>query len=129
MVQEAEGEALSISYRRLAEWLVQRDKLPSDWRKRLGVIHANAQALASTTDGLQQHWAQDAGYQEACGRARQLAEAAPRGLLGSLTGSAADWAKVVKAYESKSTCSWHACSCSALSSCVQTSTWERQRPC
>lgn len=81
-----------------------RQKLPKDWHKRLQVIQAKAaeavkevpaEVLSSLKDGA------DASidYLRAVELRDKLASSSERTLFGGLTGPAATWDKIVKAYE------------------------------
>ncbi|EFJ50509.1 hypothetical protein VOLCADRAFT_80276 [Volvox carteri f. nagariensis] len=95
---------LDINYAKLAEWLVTRQKIPKDWHKRLQVIHAKAaealkevppEVLTSLADGS------DAplDYLRAVEIRDKLSSTAERTMFGGLSGPAATWDKIVKAYE------------------------------
>lgn len=87
---------------------VARQKLPKDWHKRLQAIQAKAaQAAKELPPHVLQGLPGGAGGQDgpaldyyAAVQVRdRLAEGAERTLFGGLTGPAATWDKIVKAYE------------------------------
>lgn len=81
-----------------------RQKIPKDWHKRLQVIQAKAsEALKELPAGVLSGHAQgpDAplDYLRAVEIRDQLLSNAERTMFGGLSGPAATWDKIVKAYE------------------------------
>ena len=79
---------------------IQRSKLPADWRKRLAAIRAKAKEISTASGGPGSD--DDFDYWAACSYAASLEGSATRSLLGTLTGTAGDWARIAKAYEKQS---------------------------
>ncbi|MCO5574868.1 hypothetical protein L7F22_028661 [Adiantum nelumboides] len=89
-----------------ADWLVDRKRIPADWRKRLLPIRATiSAALRSLPKDLDSSFpslaAEDIGYLEAKHVLDVLTAARPeaRTLFGRLSGIAGDWDTIVRAYE------------------------------
>ena len=77
---------------------VTRQKLPKDWNKRLQAIHAKAtDALKDAPTEVQKDTPLD--YLRAVEIRDALAAKGERTMFGGLTGHAATWDKIVKAYE------------------------------
>lgn len=99
---------------------VTRQKLPKDWHKRLQAILAKANEAMKETprDALTRLPGGPDGapldYSRAVLLRNALASNAERGLFGGLTGIAATWDKVVKAYENQGWAVLHACDCMEL---------------
>jgi hypothetical protein len=83
---------------------VTRQKLPSDWHKRVQAIQAKiAQASKELPPGLLSSLPGGADipidYLRAVDIRDKLAETAERTMFGGLSGQAGTWDKIVKAYE------------------------------
>ena len=77
--------------------------LPADWHKRLQLVQRKVAEAAKLENGdatLKPEGHQD--YWTVLALRDQLAASAARSLLGGLTGPAATWDKLVRAYESRS---------------------------
>jgi hypothetical protein len=114
---------LDIQYSKLAEWLVGRQKLPADWHKRLTAIQAKAadcfkELAPEMLTKLEGGADAPLDYFRAV-QIRDLLSASTteRTLFGGLTGQAAVWDKIVKAYEKGGEVeqTFHACSRNAAS--------------
>ena len=81
----------------------ERKLLPLDWRRRLQLIQHKVSAASQqgSADAAFQR-GHSADYLAVAALRDRLAESAARSLLGGLTGPAADWDKLVRAYEAKS---------------------------
>lgn len=95
---------VDVNYQKIVDWLVSRQKLPADWNKRVTAIQAKAnESLKELPPGLlgQLKGGADAplDYLRAVAIRDKLAETSERTLFGGLTGAAAVWDKIVKAYE------------------------------
>ncbi|GAQ85552.1 hypothetical protein KFL_002410020 [Klebsormidium nitens] len=105
--KQAEQELpIDINYSKLADWLVDRKRVPSDWRKKLSAVHhlrdAALTALPKTLDpSFLNLSSETTGYLEVKHVRDTLAELNPetRGLFGRLSGAAGQWDAVVQAYE------------------------------
>ncbi len=96
---------LDINYKTLVQWLASRQKLVADWSKRLAAIQAKAsdlffkelkpELIAQLRGGPEA----PLDYLRAVEIRDALAKTAERTLFGGLTGPAAEWDKVVKAYD------------------------------
>ncbi|KAK9811819.1 hypothetical protein WJX72_010763 [[Myrmecia] bisecta] len=96
---------LDINYSKIADWLVDRKQLPSDWRKRLQVIAGKmAEASLSLPAELQADLKGPEGaavldYYRVRHIRDKLAESAEKTIFGYYTGPAGTWDKLVTAYE------------------------------
>ncbi|CAM6092714.1 unnamed protein product [Calypogeia fissa] len=105
VVDPAQALPIDIAYIKLADWLVDRRKVPPDWRKKVATVHAKVSAALSTlprsVDTSFGSLTPDCtGYLEAKHvRDVLLARPESRNLFGRPTGAAAEWDAIVSAYE------------------------------
>ncbi|KAL3686703.1 hypothetical protein R1sor_013012 [Riccia sorocarpa] len=97
---------IDITYSKLADWLVDRRKIPTDWRKRLAGVQSRVRTVLSTLPRDVDSWfrtldAEGVGYVEAKRIRDILLAASPdsRNFLGRATGAAGEWNSIVSAYE------------------------------
>ncbi|CAL9025982.1 unnamed protein product [Prunus brigantina] len=97
---------IDITFSRLGEWLVDRKRIPGDWRKRLAAVRARiSKEFASLPKDINPYFssleADGIGYLEAKQVYDILAKSAPesRNIFGRLSGAAGAWESIVRSFE------------------------------
>ncbi|CAI5506355.1 unnamed protein product [Closterium sp. Naga37s-1] len=97
---------IDIAYNKFADWLVDRKRVPANWRQRVAAIQQRITKLVTTLPRHHDPWLQslsvdDVGYVEAKRVRDILAAARPseRTIFGGLAGPAREWDAVVRTYE------------------------------
>lgn len=97
---------IDLTYSKLADWLVDRKKIPPDWRKKLVSIRTCIGAALPRLPKDVDPWFRTlthevVGYLEAKHIMNVLTAAMPesRTLFGRFSGAAGDWDAIVRAYE------------------------------
>ncbi|KAJ6381024.1 hypothetical protein OIU77_029845, partial [Salix suchowensis] len=94
---------IDITFSRLGEWLVDRKRIPADWRKQIVSIRARiSKEFASLPKEIDPYFQTlDPGYLEAKKIYEILMKSNPesRNIFGRLSGSAGAWEAVVRSFE------------------------------
>ncbi|KAM7269997.1 hypothetical protein ACFE04_029211 [Oxalis oulophora] len=109
--EEIRNLPIDITFSRLGEWLIDRKRIPSDWRKRVAVIRSKISKEYSilrkdnnsiTIDPYFQSLdVEGIGYLEAKRIYEILLKTTPetRNIFGQLTGAAGAWEAIVRSFE------------------------------
>ncbi|ONH95488.1 hypothetical protein PRUPE_7G073900 [Prunus persica] len=97
---------IDITFSRLGEWLVDRKRIPGDWRKRLAAARARiSKEFASLPKDINPYFrsleVDGIGYLDAKQIYDILAKSAPesRNIFGRLSGAAGAWESIVRSFE------------------------------
>ncbi|KAJ7972285.1 CDK5RAP3-like protein [Quillaja saponaria] len=96
---------IDITFSRLGEWLVDRKRIPADWRKKLAVIRARiSKEFSSLPKDIDPYFQtldlEGIGYVEAKKKIDVLLKSTPksRNIFGRLSGAAGAWEVIVQSF-------------------------------